>query len=143
MSQRETTATIGRFEAGESEHADVSELAELAREAFEQKRTKDCLDLTRAMLLVDPGNVDAQSMRASIQSEMHRDLDNARAFIRQAQSKDSPEPQLNPAAEPEAEIEGRVYVETEVETQESRLRTFVSGIVQTLTYSVHSRRVRG
>jgi hypothetical protein len=81
MSQKATTATVGRLEAGESQHGDLAGLAELAREAFEQKRTKDCLDLTRAMLLVDPGNADAQSMRLSIQSEMHRDLDNARAFI--------------------------------------------------------------
>jgi hypothetical protein len=139
MSQKETTATIGRFEAGESEHADVSELAELAREAFEQKRTKDCLDLTRAMLLVDPGNADAQSMRLSIQSEMHRDLDNARAFIRQAQSKESLEPRLTTET---TEIEERVHPETVAETENSRLRAVVSG-ARLLLHSVHLQRMRG
>jgi hypothetical protein len=99
MSQKETTDTIGRLEASESHNADLSELAELARQAFEQKRTKDCLDLTRAMLLIDPDNADARSMRLSIQSEMHRDLDNARAFLRQAQSKENPESQLHLTAE--------------------------------------------
>jgi hypothetical protein len=103
MSQKETTATVGRLEAGESQEGNLPWLTERAREAFEQKRTKDCLDLTRAMLLVDPGNADAQAMRLSIQSEMHRDLDNARAFIRQAQSKESPEPQPPPAA-PDVEV---------------------------------------
>jgi len=140
MSQKETTATVGRFEAGESEHGDVSELAELAREAFEQKRTKDCLDLTRAMLLVDPGNADAQSMRLSIQSEMHRDLDNARAFIRQAQSKESLESKLKPE---ETEIEEPAHREAEVETVKSRVGILVSGAIRLLSYSFHSRRVRG
>src|SRR5262249_42829618 len=65
----------------------LSRLAELARQAYEQKRTKDCLDLTRAMLLIDPENADAQWMRLSIQSEMQRDLENSRAFLRQAQSR--------------------------------------------------------
>src|SRR5215471_20541759 len=91
MSQKESPAIVGRLEASESQVGNLSGLTELAREAFEQKRTKDCLDLTRAMLLLDPGNADAQAMRLSIQSEMHRDLDSARAFIRQAQSPQVPQ----------------------------------------------------
>lgn len=140
MSQKETTATIGRHDIGESQHGDLSQLTELAREAFEQKRTKDCLDLTRAMLLIDPGNADAQSMRLSIQSEMHRDLDNARAFIRQAQSRESLEPQLQPGA---TETEGRVPVETEAETGNSRMGKLVSGAIRLLSDSIHSQRVKG
>jgi hypothetical protein len=139
MSQKETTATIGRLEAGESQYGNLSELAELAREAFEQKRTKDCLDLTRAMLLVDPGNADAQSMRLYIQSEMHRDLDTARAFIRQAQNKESLEPQLQPNG---TEIEGHLG-EAEVETGYSRLWTHVSGAVALLSNTFNSRQVQG
>ena len=98
MSQKETTGTIGRLEAGESQDGNLPGLTELAREAYEQKRTKDCLDLTRAMLLIDPTNADAQAMRLSLQSEMHRDLDNARAFIRQAHARESLEPQVSPEA---------------------------------------------
>jgi hypothetical protein len=128
MSQKETTATVGRLEAGESQVGNLSGLTERAREAFEQKRTKDCLDLTRAMLLVDPGNADAQSMRLSIQSDMHRDLDNARAFIRQAQSKESLTPQPSGT-----EVEERVPLET----GELRTRTLVDGAV------LHSQRSRG
>ena len=125
MSQKETTATVGRLEAGESQVGNLSGLTERAREAFEQKRTKDCLDLTRAMLLVDPGNADAQSMRLSIQSEMHRDLDNARAFIRQAQGKESLT--LQPSG---TEVEERVPLET----GELGTRTLVDGAV------LHSQR---
>src|SRR5262245_34663827 len=83
MSQNET--------ASESPTGNLPKLAELARQAYEQKRTKDCLDLTRAILLIDPDNADAQWMRSSIQSEMQRDLENARAFLRQAHSNENTE----------------------------------------------------
>jgi hypothetical protein len=136
MSQKETTATVGRLETGESQEGNLPWLTERAREAFEQKRTKDCLDLTRAMLLVDPGNADAQSMRLSIQSEMHRDLDNARTFIRQAQTKESPAPQLQAYG---TETEDPVPLAT------GRLRTraFVDSAVQLLSGFIHSERLRG
>jgi hypothetical protein len=133
MSQIETTATVGRLEAGESHDGNFPALLERAREAFEQKRMKDCLDLTRAMLLVDPGNAEAQSMRLAIQSEMHRDLDNARAFIRQAQSKESLTPQPY-----ESEIEERVPVET----GKLGTRTRVNGAVLLLSDLLHSQRLR-
>jgi hypothetical protein len=133
MSQRETTATVGRLEAGESQVGNLSGLTERAREAFEQKRTKECLDLTRAILLVDPGNTDAQSMRLTIQSEMHRDLDSARAFIRQAKSKEFAEPQ--PGA---TTSDGPVHVES----GHSRIGTLVSGADRVLSYSVNLRRGR-
>jgi len=89
MSQKESTGPIMDLETSESANENVSRLAELARQAFEQKRTKDCLDLTRAILLIDPDHAQAQSMRSALQSEMHRDLENARAFLRQASSQDS------------------------------------------------------
>ncbi len=89
MSQKETTDLIGHLEAGESRKADLPKLAELARQAFEQKHKKDCLDLTRTILLIDPDNAAAQSMRSVIQSEMQRDLEDARALLRQAQSKEN------------------------------------------------------
>jgi hypothetical protein len=138
MSQKETTGTIGRLEAGESQDVNLPELTELAREAFEQKRTKDCLDLTRAILLVDPGNADAQAMRLAIQSEMHRDLDNARAFIRQAQIKESLKPPLNPEGNEAPEV----LVADEVSVKE-RIGKAVSGAVLLLSDFVYSRRRRG
>ena len=77
MSQKDTTETLA--------HHEVSELAVLARQAYDQKRTKDCLDLTRAILLIDPDNADALQIRSSIQSRMQHDLENARAILRQRQ----------------------------------------------------------
>jgi hypothetical protein len=91
MSQKEIAYTLGHQEVGESSIGNLSKLAGLARQAYEQKRTKDCLDLTRAILLIDPDNADAQWMRSSVQSQIQQDLENARAFLQQAQSKDSPE----------------------------------------------------
>jgi hypothetical protein len=56
------------------------------------------------MLLIDPDNLDAQRLRSLIQSEMHRDLDNARTFLRTAHSgeKSEKESQPNLAAVPAA-----------------------------------------
>src|SRR5690242_11200322 len=89
MSQNQTTEQQAHLENTESRKDNLPKLAEEARQAYEQKRTKDCLDLTRAILLIDPDNSTAHWMRSSIQSELHRDLENARAFLRQAQSKEN------------------------------------------------------
>src|SRR5215831_19324873 len=87
MSQTENVPG-GFTEGGDSPGTNLSRLAELARQAYERKDAKNCLDLTRAMLLIDPENADAQWMRSAIQSEMQRDLENARTFLRQAHSKE-------------------------------------------------------
>ena len=78
MSHVETTRPIGS-------------LTEQARQAYEEKRTKDCLDLTRAILLIDPENTEAQMMRSSIRSDMHQDLENARSLLRQTLLKENAE----------------------------------------------------
>jgi len=74
-----------------SPNSNVSRLLELARQAFTQKRTKNCLDLTRAILRIDPDNAEAQMMQASIRIEMHIELEHARALLRDAGLKDNPE----------------------------------------------------
>jgi hypothetical protein len=146
MSQKETTASIGRLEASESQVGNLSGLTELARKAFEQKRSKDCLDLTRAMLLLDPGNADALAMRLSIQSEMHRDLDSARAFIRQAQSAQNDE-SLEPQLPLVSKVETVAAVDSEghlwVEHGNGRTRTVLASTVAALLDILHSKRWRG
>src|SRR5262245_51997757 len=94
--------------ASESPNGNLPKLAELARQAYDQKRTKDCLDLTRAILLIDPDNADAQWMRSSIQSEMQRDLENARVFLRQTHSNESPDEleETDTAAVPDEQTDG-------------------------------------
>ena len=66
MSQNETTDSTGHLEVIDSPDGNLSKLAELARRAYEQKRKKECLDLTRTMLLIDPDHADALWMRSSI-----------------------------------------------------------------------------
>src|SRR5262245_1052862 len=97
MSQK-TTDPTGHLEVSESPEKTLSRLAEQARQAFEQKRTKECLDLTRAILLIDPDNASAHWMRSSIQSEIQRDLEHARVFLRQVQTREIPEFQSPPEA---------------------------------------------
>ena len=91
MSQHEMTGPIGNGDVSEQPSRNLSRLADLARQAYGQKRTKDCLDLTRAILLIDPDNTEAQLMRSAIRSEMHQDLENTRALLRSADLKDKSE----------------------------------------------------
>ncbi len=89
MSERELVPAED-IAGSESPDVSLSQLTELARQAYEQKRTKNCLDLVRAILLIDPENAEAQLMRSSIRMEMHLDLENARALLRDAHLKDKP-----------------------------------------------------
>src|SRR6266571_3279846 len=110
MPQTETIGPAGDLEVRESANGNLCKLIELARQAYEQKRTKDCLDLTRAILLIDPGNAQAQSLRSSMQSELHRNLENVSAFLRQAQSKENPEKQSEPSR---TAVPGNVELDSE------------------------------
>jgi hypothetical protein len=100
MSSEHNTRQIGNLDLSASPNLNLARFIEQARQAYEHKRTKDCLDLTRAILLVDPENVEAQLMRSSIQSEMHQDLENARALLRYAQPKDNLDSPAPPAITP-------------------------------------------
>ncbi len=110
MPQTETIGPAGDLEVRESANGNLCKLIELARQAYEQKRTKDCLDLTRAILLIDPDNAQAQSLRSSMQSELHRNLENVSAFLRQAQSKENPEKQSEPSR---TAVPGNVELDSE------------------------------
>ena len=88
MSQKETTDAIQRL-TGLSPKDNLRELAVQAREAYEQKRTKDCLELVRAILSIDPHHDTAQWLLSSIESEIQRDPQNIRASFRRFRSKDS------------------------------------------------------
>ena len=74
--------------ADASLRAGLSELAALARQAFEEKHRKSCMALTRAMLKIDPENKDAQVMQSWIQSDLQQDIKSAFALIRDARSRD-------------------------------------------------------
>src|SRR5947199_1056878 len=109
MSQTEPTGPAGDLEIRESPNGNLYKLIELAWQAYEQKRIKDCLDLTRAILLIDPNNAQAQSLRSSMQSELHRNLEKVSAF-RQAQSKEKPKKQSEPSR---TAVPGNVELDSE------------------------------
>jgi hypothetical protein len=98
---------IGNVEVRELPNSSLSNLAARAREAYGNKRTKDCLDLTRAILLIDPENPEAQLMRSAIRAEMHQHLENAQALLRSAQMKDSTEG----GSQPESPVSSRFRVD--------------------------------
>jgi hypothetical protein len=61
-----------------------SELTTLARQALQEKRRKDCLVLTRAILAIDPDSKEAQVIENWVRSDLQKDIDEARAVIEQA-----------------------------------------------------------
>ena len=93
---------IENLDVRESSSASLPKLAHLARQAYGQKRAKECLDLTRAILLIDPDNVEAQLMRSAIRAEIHQNLEDAQALLRSAQLKqtsETPPPSISIAEE--------------------------------------------
>lgn len=61
-----------------------TELATLARQAFQEKRRKDCIVLTRAILAIDAENKEAQVIENWVRSDLQKDLEAARAVVEQA-----------------------------------------------------------
>ena len=67
--------------------ADIPGLVAQARSAYQQNRIKECLALTKAALLVDPGNTAALEMQSAVRFDMQRDLSDARALIEESRTK--------------------------------------------------------
>ena len=68
--------------------ADISELATQARAAFEQKRIRECLSLTKTLLEADPENSEAQTLQSAIRADIRQDLHDARGLLEQSGTKD-------------------------------------------------------
>lgn len=68
---------------------DLSSLAMRAKDAYDQKRTKECLTLTKSMLMVDPENAEAKALQNAIRSDIRRNLDDARALIEDSRRHDN------------------------------------------------------
>jgi len=66
---------------------DAAQLAVAARKAHEQKRIKECLALINQLLLCDPGNQEAQTLKAAVFSDVERDLSDARVLLTDSQSR--------------------------------------------------------
>src|SRR5215467_1875859 len=68
--------------------ADTSELATQARAAFEQKRIRECLSLTKTLLEADPENSEAQTLQSAIRADIRQDLHDARGLLEQSGTKE-------------------------------------------------------
>jgi hypothetical protein len=68
--------------------ADTSELAIQARAAYEQKRIRECLSLTKTLLEADPENSEAQTLQSAIRADIRQDLHDARGLLEQSGTKD-------------------------------------------------------
>jgi PEGA domain len=62
----------------------LPELVARARAAYDQKRTKECVELTKQVLLADIDNVEAKALQAAVRADIQRDLTDARALLEDA-----------------------------------------------------------
>jgi hypothetical protein len=65
----------------ETSATDLVQLVAKARAAYEQKRLKECVDLTKQVLLADTRNAEALALQAEVASDIQRDLIDARALL--------------------------------------------------------------
>jgi hypothetical protein len=76
------TATL----RNESPGREFAELTAQARTAYQEKRTKECIDITHRVLLADPGNAEANALYEAVQADIQRDLNDARALLEDSRS---------------------------------------------------------
>jgi PEGA domain len=68
---------------------DLAGLAMRARDAYNQKRTKECLTLTKSLLMADPENAEGKSLQSAIRSDIQRNLDDARVLLEDSRRNDN------------------------------------------------------
>lgn len=67
--------------------SDIPELVAQARAAYQQNRVKECLALTKALALADPGNTIAIELQNAVRSDLQRDLSDARGLLEESRNK--------------------------------------------------------
>jgi hypothetical protein len=67
---------------------DTSQLLADAQAAYEQKRLRECIALTKELIAADPGNAEAQALHQAIRDEIQQDVHDARTLIEQSGSPD-------------------------------------------------------
>jgi hypothetical protein len=72
----------------ESVAAGMVGLAYLAREAVEEKRHKQCLEATKAILKIDPDHKEARKIQSAVRTELDQQFVDAQTLARDAQLKD-------------------------------------------------------
>lgn len=71
-----------------TDRTSVDRQAAQAREAFEEKRTKECVALIRTILSADPENAEARTLEAAIKQQLSRDLNDARSLLEDSRIKE-------------------------------------------------------
>ena len=69
--------------------AGLSELTQLARQAFEDKRRKQSLGLTNAILKIDAENKEALVIQAWVREDLQREVRSARLQVEEARRENS------------------------------------------------------
>jgi hypothetical protein len=64
-----------------------TELVALARQAFQEKRRKDCLLLTRVILSIDSENTEARVIENWVRSDLDKDIADVHAVLEEASQK--------------------------------------------------------
>jgi len=72
----------------ESVAAGMVGLVYLAREAVEEKRHKQCLEATKAILKIDPDHKEARKIQSALRTELDQQFVDAQTLARDAQRKD-------------------------------------------------------
>ena len=70
-------------------HAGLAELAQLARQAFEEKRRKQSLTLTNAILKIDPENKEAFVVQSWVRADLQQDFEAASTLVDEARAQQS------------------------------------------------------
>src|SRR4026208_467788 len=92
----------------------LTELAQLARQAFEEKRRKQSLALANAILKIDPDDKQAEVSRSWLQADLQNDLRTASALADEARTKN------NPAFYERAEVSLRTILNIDSEHEQAR-----------------------
>src|SRR6476660_9863980 len=98
----------------ESFNVGLTELAQLARQAFEEKRRKQSLALANAILKIDPEDKQAVVIRSWIEADLQNDLRTANALAEEARTKN------NPAYYERAEVSLRTILNIDAENEPAR-----------------------
>jgi tetratricopeptide (TPR) repeat protein len=70
-------------------------LIQLARTAYDQKRRKECLALTKALLKIDPASHEARVLQSMIQSDIQQALQRINALVKNPRMKNDEELRTN------------------------------------------------
>jgi hypothetical protein len=123
-------------QSDDSVNSGLSELTQLARQAFEDKRRKQCLGLTGAILKIDPENKEALVLQSWLRASLQKEMDTARTLLLEARESKS----LPLYDRAERSLRGVLGVDGENAEAKALLQEIISsqvGLTQTRIPEVH------